>query len=1047
MLLTGIVSSVALSQSGRIQGEVTNAATGDPLIGANVVLVGTMLGAATNTEGYYNMLNVPPGVHQLRISMIGYDPVVVTNVRVSIDQITTIDVELTDTAFELDEVTIVAERPIVQRDVSGSTINLSAEEIQNLPVTSVTAVVGLQAGIQGLSIRGSSLANDPAAFMVDGFTMRDERDNRPYTAISYTAIQEIQVQTGGFNAEYGNVRSGVINVVTREGSRDTYTVDILSRYRPPGPKHLGAPANDPNSYWIRPYVDPAVAWTGTQSGGWDIWTQRQYPEFIEGWIGISEQYLNDGNPETDISPLAAQQIFLWQHRKPLEIVRPDYDLDVSIGGPIPLAGSFLGNARFFASYRASREMYMIPLHTDSYQDESGHVKITSDVGTGKKLMIEGLYGTERGTNSSRAGGPGIFSSPISIADQLNRVSFIDTRIFSTDYWNPSSVTRFMIGGKFTNAVSSNTFYEAGLHVFASDYDSNPGRLRDETPVMRFGNLWVDEGPFGFQPAPAFGINGMRMGVGMSNSRDSSYVAVYSGKFDITSQVTRWNQVKAGVEVNVTDSRVNYAQYDAFLPSGNQHSKWNTTPMRGALYAQSKLEFEGMIANLGLRLEYSDPGGEWYVYDPFTPAFTAAQSEGLDTLLERERVERSLTLSPRLGISFPVTEDSKIYFNYGHFRSMPTPESLYLLRRSGENNAVIRLANPNNPLQKTVAYELGYEHNLFDIFLLRLAGYYRDITSQPRLVWYQNFNASVRYQVTEPLNYQDTRGFEATLQKRMGRWLAGFVNYTYMVSTSGNFGFPTVYENPSDMRELIRVDREHYQSRPIPRPYARANIDFFTPVDFGPEFAGIKFLSDWRLNVLATWFSGFHFTWTAGAAIEGIQNNVQWMDNYNVDVRFAKNFALGGAQFQFFVDIYNVFNIKQMTATPFNLGFGFIDGRDFEFYMKSLHLPEHVTERLDYINIPGNDRPGAYRKAGVDFHPIEPVQSIDNVTQPHTRPLYYDNTTKQYWWYRDGTLQPADQGHVDWVLKNRAYIDMPNQEFLTFLTPRNIFWGLRVSVAI
>jgi hypothetical protein len=1048
-----IFCSVALqtgvfAQTGKVDGTVTDARTGQSLVGVNVIIEGTMMGAATNLDGYYAILNVPPGSHIMRISMIGYDPVRVEDVYVSINQTTTIDVQLREATLELEEVVIVAERPIVQRDVSASTANISAQEIQNLPVVSVTSVVSLQAGIQGLSFRGSSLANDPVAFMVNGYTMRDERDNTPYTSVSYTSVQEIQIQTGGFNAEYGNVRSGVVNVITREGSREFYTLDVISRYSPPRQKHFGIHANDANAYWIRPYVDSDVAWTGTKAGGWDEWTQRQYPEF-EGWIAVSEQTMQDGNPDTDLSPEAAQQLFLWQHRKPLKITRPDYDVDVSVSGPLPAISSKLGNARFLASYRETEEMYMIPLHTDSYKDYSGQLKITTDLGTGMKLMVEGMYGRSSGTNDNNSGLPGIFRSPASIAGVMHRVSYIDTRIFTTDYWAPSQITRHMAGARFTHSPSPRTFYEVSLQQFTSDYDTNPGRLRDDsTMVRRFGNnYWVDEAPYGFQPGPSFGIAGMRMGVGMSGSRDSSMVTIYTGKFDITSQVSRINQIKAGIEVNVTDSKVNYAQYDAFLPTGNVHSKWNTTPFRGALYAQNKLEFEGMVANVGVRVEYSHAGGEWYVYDPFTRAFSSAQSGGLDTLLEMESTERILNVSPRLGVSFPVTENSKLYFNYGHFRAMPTPENLYLLRRSGETNAIVRLANPNNPLQKTVAYELGYEHNLFDMFLVRIAGYYRDISNQPRLVRYTNFNSTVNYQVTEPLNYQDTRGFEITLQKRVGRWFSGFVNYTYMVSSTGNFGFGQIFENPFEMRRYERENRLHYQTRPVPEPYARLNLDMYTPPDYGPEFAGVHFLGDWRLNILATWQAGFYFTWTGGGAIPGIENNVQWRDSYGTDIRLSKNFSFLGANVQFFMDVYNVFNIKRMSANRFNLGYGFFDGRDYNFYMESLHLPAHIGDPLGYGNIPGNDRPGDYRKPGIEFHPIVSTTSVTQVTNPHSRPLYYESSTQRYMQYVNGQWVVADQSTVDRVLDNKAYIDMPNQEYLTFLNPRNIFWGLRISLTI
>ena len=114
---------------------------------------------------------------------------------------------------------------------------------------------------------------------------------------------------------------------------------------------------------------------------------------------------------------------------------------------------------------------------------------------------------------------------------------------------------------------------------------------------------------------------------------------------------------------------------------------------------------------------------------------------------------------------------------------------FLLRRFSDNNAVTRIANPNNPLPKTVAYELGYEQNIFDEFLLRVAGYYKDVSLQSRLVYLCIVEIiKYRYSRTEPNNYQDVRGFELTLTKNRGNWVQGFINYTYDVRSSGNFGF-------------------------------------------------------------------------------------------------------------------------------------------------------------------------------------------------------------------------------------------------------------------
>jgi len=1050
-----LVFSVALASislagtTGKIDGTVTDARTGEKLPSANVIVEGTNLGATTNVDGYYVILNVLPGTYRVKASMVGYAPQTIVDVRVNIDQTTTVNFALLETSVTTEEIVVVARRPVVEKDVSASRTNLAYSEFQNLPaIQTVTSIIGLQAGIQvsaltgDLIIRGGS--GDQTALLLDGITLRDERTNRPYLGISYTAVDNIQIQTGGFNAEYGNIRSGIINVTTKEGSPSRYSFGMISRISPPSQKHFGMSPNDRNSYWIRPYVDPAVCWTGTKNGAWDPFTQQQYPEF-EGWNSLAAKTWNDPDPSKHLTPAAAQQVFLWQHRRVLDIQDPDYDIDASFGGPVP-GGEMLGNLRFFASTRNTVSMYLVPLSTDRLREYNHQLKLTSDIASGMKLMIEGLYGQSKGTTDNNAGNPGIFTTPASIANNLNRVSYIDARIFATDYWAPTQITRKMLGGKFTHVLTPSTFYEFTAQGFRTEYRTNPGRLRDTTKKYLFGNgYYLDEAPFGYWYAPSTGIDGLRMGVGFSNSRDTSNVTVYTARFDMVSQVDKYNQLKGGLEFVYTDNNVNSASVDIFLPSGRYRTVWHRHPVRGAVYLQDKLEFEGMIVNLGLRLDYSNPRGDWYVYNPFDPVFVGERSLGIDTILQKEPIKKKLTLSPRFGVSFPITVNSKLYFNYGHFRQLPTPENLFLIRRFLDNNNVTYLADPNNPLQKTVAYELGYDHSLFDQYLVHIAGYYKDVSEQLTTTTYVNPAIGLSYAKATANAYQDIRGFEVQLSKNRGDWVQGFVNYTYMVSTSGRFGYRQFSSKASDQRvyERENIVNDLYQSKPVPQPYGRANIDFFTPRDFGPKFAGISILGDVRLSLLGSYSAGSHFTWVGGgsATIPGIQNNVQWKDFFNLDVRVTKSIDIGNVNLQFFADITNALNIRYFSPG----GYGFKDGTDFDNYMRSLHLPDEIAGKLNYGNIPGNDRPGDYRKPGVTPVPTVSVPNLASVINPYPTYLYYDVSTKKYMKYANGQWVQEDQARVDQVLKDKAYIDMPNLDYFTFLNPRDVFFGVKVNL--
>ncbi len=158
----------------------------------------------------------------------------------------------------------------------------------------------------------------------------------------------------------------------------------------------------------------------------------------------------------------------------------------------------------------------------------------------------------------------------------------------------------------------------------------------------------------------------------------------------------------------------------------------------------------------------------------------------------------------------------------------------------------------------------------------------------------------------------------------------------MVTTSGHFGWDTEYQNAVDQRNYELTNP--VQSKPIPQPYPRANVDFFTPTDFGPTFAGTNPLADWRLSVLASWNAGFYFTWVGGGSFPGVSNNIQWRDTYSMDIRLSKSFQLlGRVNLMLFMDVNNVLNIKQLSS------YGFVDGSDYTNYLKSLHLPASFNQ--------------------------------------------------------------------------------------------------------
>jgi outer membrane receptor protein involved in Fe transport len=1131
-ILAGIlvVSSMNLvlgGTAGKIAGYVTDLDTGDPLVGVNIIMLGTTLGAASDQNGYYVILNVPPGLYEVRASAIGYADYTVREVRVEIDLTTPLNYQMRTEALAGQAIDVVAESRIIKEDVAGSQTNISADRIINLPTASVNDVLGLEAGITSdLEIRGSQ--DDEALFMVDGVSLRDSRNNNPMTQIPLSAVNEISVQKGGFGAEYSNVRSGVVNVVTKEGDQTFYSGTITIKYSPAAQKHFGISPYDPNAFWLRPHMDPAVAWTGTGYGElyyagdnydnslpyedannngfwdrgerllafddangngawdegeafpdynsdgeptvWDVYTQRQYTSFA-GWNEISKSTLSDDDQSNDLTPIGAQKIFRWQHRKQGDITAPDYNVDAGFGGPVPFVSNALGNLRFYASLRAVKDMYLIPLNRDALTDRSYLLKVTSDLTPSMKLTLMGFKGVTIATSRAYFASPGTayFTTVGQIANTVDQIGHtLSWRLYMNEYWSRTDVFSDMWSAKLTHMLGPETYYELLIKRVGKQYKAGPGPARRDTSDFKYeivDGFYVDEAPVGFTSTPVFALgDGMGMGGSVSTYRDSSQFTTTTLDINFASQVSPLHEISAGLSLSMDDFDTRYGTINKALPEGNtwvgishdpdfaSNPPFQKQPWRGTFYIEDKLEAKGFIALLGLTAEYINPNTGWYdmdsmsVFDAnfFSQSYTPDTEGGFPT----KSAKSQFLLSPRLGISHPITENSKLYFNYGHYRQLPFADALYRIQR-GPGYRLDRIGDPSLPLERTVSYELGYDVALGGALLLHLAGYYKDIADQRSWTRYVNIKGNVNYYLLDNNSYEDIRGLEISLSKMSGRWLTGNLNYEYRVNTYGYFDYANqygtvyVFENPSEGRKFIR-DNPPEQTKPLPRPRFKANIAIHTPAAFGPRILGQNVLGGWLVNLLSWWTEGEWFTWNPNR-IKGVASNVRWAPYRNIDLKASKTFVLGRLKTTFFLDVYNVFNFKLFSEAAF------YDKYDHDYYMYSLHLPENIAGKLgtNYPNIPGSDEPGDVRKKGVSFAPIEWVATVERLPSKPASTLrevyYYVAESEQYMEYSDGVWQEASAKRIDEVLETKAYIDMPNQTYFTFLNPRDIFFGLRISL--
>ncbi|WP_054682590.1 TonB-dependent receptor [Rhodothermus marinus] len=573
LLLVGLWTTGAWAQTGKITGRVVDANTGEPLPGVNVVIDGTTMGATTDIDGYYTIINVRPGTYTLRASFVGYVPQVVENVQVDVGLTTEVNFALQETAIGLQEVVVQATRPIVQPDISASIVNIDAAVIEALPVaTDVAQVIGLQPGFEpGLVVRG--YGGNQIAFLLDGMNLADPRTNAPFTGVSFTAVEEVQAQTGGFTAEYGNVRSGLINVVMKEPRTNRYTVDLILRYAPPQAKTFNGTPNDADASGfgltsILPWHLLAPMQPGMTGQRTSIRTSRagrQPPQLSAN---------NDNDPSNDVTPRQLQKAYEWMVRKNNSIDDPDYQIDGTITGPVPGIAPYLGNLRFLVSHRRTQSAFVIPQRRRAYRDYTTQAKVVSDITAGAKLELVGLWSKRKlvrpvsiadGATADMVDGSTpvypwdgrsylenmIFAGGEGIEDHVARAALYGDWVI-----NPMNIDYTLYGAKFTHALTPNTFYEVQVQRVQTDYLTGHIPYRNPDPIVCVtpepeirpiddpacqapNVIRLNEAPFGYEPKgmqDGLSANGLRIGGHGGVAYDTSKVSRWVFGASITSQL-------------------------------------------------------------------------------------------------------------------------------------------------------------------------------------------------------------------------------------------------------------------------------------------------------------------------------------------------------------------------------------------------------------------------------------------------------------------------------------------------------------------------------
>lgn len=946
------------AQTGTIQGRVLDAATGEPLAGANVVLMGTTSGAMADVDGHYFILNVSPGNYDVRASMVGFISHVVQDFRVHMNESHTLDFVMEEETIVGEEIVVTASPETVKLDVSSSRTLITAQNLEQVPVTNFEEVLAIYPGISleagaegsGLVIRGGNI--NETNIVVDGLSTRDMRTQQPNTTLNLTAINELEVISGGFTAEHGGIRSGMVNVVTREGRLDRYQAFADIRMSPPQQKHFGpSPYSTDGPFW-RVYAGPDAMTGVTQ----EMVNSGQYPFTFIGWNEFAKQRLSDGNPDTDVTPQEALEIWKWQHRPIGYAQRPDYVFDVTVTGPVPV----LNNVTFMASQRYDDLQLAYPFSRRNSIASSTLLKLTAHLGGGRKLSFNNGYTEKRGV------GAGMYSTSIGMIDGSRQgTSFARNAMEWDNLWqeaalNPITTTHYRSGLQFNQALSARTFYEVATEFTKYQTRQAPEGVRDTTCIKVIAGRCYNEAPFGYvssdigRISETYDILNEFLMSGGGRGRDNSSYWTMGARFALTSQVTRHNQVKTGVDVEYASYKerqeVNHeASTHPWQERPHYWTRFDAQPINASAFVQNRLEFRGMIANLGVRADYMWYGARAYELDPdaifnqlpYSLAKFRENELSFDHLQTGSNVSK-LYVSPRVGVSHPITTMSKVYFNYGHFYQPPVLDQLYTVKPLSRG-AVI--PNLEAAWPRTISYELGFEVGLIQNLLVTFSGYYKDVQNQLSLQNIVSWDADNDVQTYENNSYADIRGIEMRLQKTAGRWFQGWGSIEYSSRSVGYTGFRYIFEDPlraRDQRETIN------QQRQDPVPSLSANLTFTTPNDFGPDILGLRVLGGWRLNINQTWSDGGKYLTNPEARV-GQRRYVDVIDYFNTDVQLNRSFTVAGSTFGFYAQITNLTNYR-----------GFPNPQNFIRYTESLRFPWYQGDRK------GDDRWGEWDEDHIDL---------------------------------------------------------------------------------
>jgi outer membrane receptor protein involved in Fe transport len=846
-LVLGIALTLSAGTSGKVSGVVVDGDTGEPLVAVNVTLEGTSMGAITNPEGRYHIVNVPPGDYTVKAAMMGFETLVKDRAQVNADFTTSVDFELNTAVLDVvSEIVVTAERPLIRKDKTSSLSIIEHDEIEMLPIESPFEIVGFQAGAtndrRGIHIRGGR--ENEVAYTINGASILDPIFSQAAASYDEASIQEMMILTGGYNPEYGNAQSAIVNVVSKEGGSE-----------------------------------------------------------FEGEFG-SAFYL----------PLEG----LWESADDADKYNTGYaTATLSLSGPSP----WTQDLRYFLSVESSTwddwDPHVRVLENQGRERDQAIWKLTAFPHSGMKFYFEGLY----------------YDTQFSVWSAQRQK--VPETFLGYDRWSLVGVLGM------SHMVGQDSYYDLSVSRFETNYHvAQPGKWWDMNRSQEWNTTPADEGGGGINLETEYDENNFIIG-GDNNLFHDSESTVNSLRGSYTWQATEHHQFKMGGEYTKYRTR----HHEIYASPGNVYkNEYLVRPTYIVSYAQDKIEYSGLVVNAGLRLDLFDP--EFKVpSDPAYPWDPAVMVPGPECggpdqteppLWNLTDASAKGRISPRLGISHPVSDVSVLHFTYGHYFQVPPYGYLYTNTKYDMGGHWPLIGNPDLQPEKTVAYEVGIESMIAEDLVLDVTGFYKDIDNLVSTVTINDTRDpetppdATQYTTYLNTDYGNVRGFELTLRKRFREAWMGRVIYTFMIGKGRSSdvleGYNQLFDGTVAPTREYYLDWDRRHSLVLDLGYGR--------------------MDNWAVNVLVKYATGSPYTPVENTrSLQPEQNTARFPDISLVNLKISKDFSLFAKKEQVFLEVYNLFN--KLNLTSFN-----DENTDL---MRHLRLYGEWTGPYDDVTVYGNPR--------------------------------------------------------------------------------------------